>query len=530
MKPRHLLHLLLVSVMAAVAPSRAGATVTSSTRTVTHSPSTPTTVFSVTYNFHSCDDLTVTLTEISSGTATTQTNGVHFSCKAPVWPVYGSITMFSSVTSTHTLTIARNTEPTQEISFKGQGSYSAALHESAFDKCVMLVQDTIAAAGTDGAAAVATHEGKADPHSQYVIEDGRGTGQHVKGGDSSSGSGANLQLSSTDHTTKGKVLIGSGGTELVLDDVNNLVGIGTASPSEELDLVGDLTLSGDIKSVGSIYLTGAIYGDGLTAIVGGDDTTEDLILQGNSSTIDSGDVYVWNASGTAAFTFDADDVLFFVGTSDVLSLTHSGSNQATIQINDSLGADSQLRLRAAQSAATGASVEVFGENHATNPDDIRLTGDRVLIQDEAFATSMIIEPEAVDFQGTVEMRHRVEVLSGSVTVDEATDCETTFVVDDNGENVELPQIASDVIGCRITVVIDGTSIGTQLTVHSADGVMGHCVYDNGGVAVNDFDGTVNKDILMSSGNQQDGDWIIIEATEATRWNVVSCHGQWTRQT
>lgn len=73
--------------------------------------------------------------------------------------------------------------------------------------------------------------------SSYALLAGRSGGQTLIGG---TGSGENLTLQSTSHGTKGKILMGSSGTELVVDDVNDRVGVGTAGPSHTLDVYQDV--------------------------------------------------------------------------------------------------------------------------------------------------------------------------------------------------------------------------------------------------------------------------------------------------
>lgn len=67
-----------------------------------------------------------------------------------------------------------------------------------------------------------------DDHTQYALLAGRATGQTVIGG---TASGETLTLQSTAHATKGKLLFGTS----AYDEVNNRLGVGTASPT--LDLV-----------------------------------------------------------------------------------------------------------------------------------------------------------------------------------------------------------------------------------------------------------------------------------------------------
>jgi len=72
-------------------------------------------------------------------------------------------------------------------------------------------------------------------------------GQSAIGG---TGSGDDLTLRSTSDATKGNIFFGSS----TYDEVNNRLGIGTLTPTETLDVVGDIVASGDV-TVGSGDLT-----------------------------------------------------------------------------------------------------------------------------------------------------------------------------------------------------------------------------------------------------------------------------------
>lgn len=73
-----------------------------------------------------------------------------------------------------------------------------------------------------------------DDHTQYALLLGRSGGQALIGG---TASGNNLTLRSSSHATKGKVIFGNAGTT-AYDEVNERLGIGTASPSAQLHVVG----------------------------------------------------------------------------------------------------------------------------------------------------------------------------------------------------------------------------------------------------------------------------------------------------
>ena len=68
-----------------------------------------------------------------------------------------------------------------------------------------------------------------DDHTQYALLAGRSGGQTLIGG---TASGNNLTLQSTSNATKGKILFGTS----AYDEVNNRLGIGTASPGQIVEL------------------------------------------------------------------------------------------------------------------------------------------------------------------------------------------------------------------------------------------------------------------------------------------------------
>lgn len=78
-----------------------------------------------------------------------------------------------------------------------------------------------------------------DPHTQYALLLGRSGGQTLIGG---TASGNNLTLRSSSNATRGKVIFGNAGTT-AYDDVNDRLGVGTASPTEKLDVAGNILLT-----------------------------------------------------------------------------------------------------------------------------------------------------------------------------------------------------------------------------------------------------------------------------------------------
>lgn len=68
-------------------------------------------------------------------------------------------------------------------------------------------------------------------------------------------SGNNLTLSSTSNATKGKILFGTS----AYDEVNDRLGIGTASPAQQLEITKNFQLPNSTATVGNIYKNGALF-------------------------------------------------------------------------------------------------------------------------------------------------------------------------------------------------------------------------------------------------------------------------------
>lgn len=90
-----------------------------------------------------------------------------------------------------------------------------------------------------------------DDHTQYAALEGRAGGQTLVGG---TASGDDLTLQSSSDGTKGSILLGTS----AYDEVNNRLGIGTATPTVPLDVVGDGAISGDLAVTGTITSAGFI--------------------------------------------------------------------------------------------------------------------------------------------------------------------------------------------------------------------------------------------------------------------------------
>ena len=98
-----------------------------------------------------------------------------------------------------------------------------------------------------------------DDHTQYALLAGRSGGQTLKGGTAASN---NLTLQSTNHATKGKIVFGTS----AYDEVNNRLGIATASPAYALEVAGDLSVGLAAATTAQIKVLGGAAGNPLVTL------------------------------------------------------------------------------------------------------------------------------------------------------------------------------------------------------------------------------------------------------------------------
>ncbi len=528
----------LLSVLNFARP--AGARVLTSTRTVSYTPTSSTSVFTVTYPFLARDHLTVIKTTIATDTDLPLTQNVDYTVTLPIGATQGYVTLTSPIgedPAVYRLTITRVVPITQLTAFTRQSTFRPQYHEDAFDKLTMIAQQLIAAAGTDGQDAVDTHVGQSDPHAQYFLLAGRSGGQTGIGG---TGSGEILWFKTTSHATKGLVKFGSTGTELCVDDVNNRVGVGTCSPTTAFHVSGTTYFDGK-TTVDSSTLLGGIYTDA-------DDGT--LLLSG--STVLPGN----SAAGIIITGPDnaSPDVIAFIGDqislSDETSITSFGLfNSDGFTVGDfRLELDGDLRLTAntaylsitgstTAEGSTTAGMRIYGSAHATNANDMILYAEDFLFQDDAgggqhstlddtgFSTSGNIY--ALDY---VTGRHRIIAGGAAYSVNTSTnptDCGGLVWSGTGGHTTTLPLISADNMGC-VVMLVNAGGVDLELAPDSADGIFGSCVgtIGAGAATIAQFTGTANRSVRTVSGNGEDSDYIIVIARQTGAWVTIGCIGEW----
>lgn len=196
-----------------------------------------------------------------------------------------------------------------------------------------------------------------DPHTQYTLLAGRSGGQTLTGG---TASGNSLTLRSTSNATKGLVVFGAAGTT-AYDEVNERIGVGTASPAADIDI--------DKTSTGAVFLRVQNDSTGTAASARAqilNDSGNSLFLMMNSSTSTNtaGGVTVAN---WAQITSSASASGIVAGTVGAFPLVLMTNNAERLRI-DSAGHIIHKMAASPTASCTGAgsgsSVSVTGTDNA----------------------------------------------------------------------------------------------------------------------------------------------------------------------
>jgi hypothetical protein len=522
--------LLLVAVALALGavvstPHDARATVTTTYSPVTYSPSTPTTVFTVTFPFTETSQIKVTKTTIASGATVVLTQGTDYSVRLPVGSTSGRVTTAASVTSTHRITIERVVPITQTTSFRTQGRYQPESLENAVDKLTMIAQQLSdgTTVDTDIDAAIDTHEAAADPHAGYALLAGRAGGQHLKGGTASA---ENLQLSSTAHATKGKLLLGAAGTSAFVETTSRL-GIGTASPSLTLDIVGDGTFSGFLR-VPTLYGSASSGGD-LTLYSTAHATKGNIFF--GTSTYDEVNNRLGLATTSPSVTLDVVGQAK-LGAGDQVHFATDGEIYKTVT-------DGSITIYGGTSASPGAFLSVIGPGAFVDSDSLYLGATNIYVTDTAAAVTaqwldLDTSTPALQLGGSSlsDYRSFVNTVAIAETVVDSS-CPYYGVASTDNTIVQLPDAASTNKGCTVTIVntaADGAAL-ISISPHASDTIEGSCVGTTGAGAatVINFGGVANKDIQNTKATQQKGDYATVMSDGTSAWYVIGCVGQWASQ-
>jgi hypothetical protein len=533
--------LAVVAVLGAVVLTQpALATVTSSTRSVTYSPSVNTTGFSVTFPFLDASWIKVTKITEATGVETVLTQGTDYTVQVPRAGSNGIVTTTVAVTSAYTLRIERVVPLTQTTSFRSQGTFRAAAHEDAFDKLTMAlqqVQSGLASSITqsDIDSAVATHAAAADAHNVYAKLAGRSGGQHLRGG---TAAGESMQISSTTNATKGSVSIGSGGNELYVDDVNNRVGINDSTPSVALDVTGAAAIS-TTCTVPTVYGSAASGGD--LTLYSTSNATKGNIYFGTSSYDE-----VNNRLGIGDAT--PDNPLDIVAASNYPAINIENTTGYDLSIDAfeifqvSSANDAELAIASGstfQLTTNSAGVLIYGDAHATKAGDLGLFGDVVLIAD-TWTNSESSSNVAIDSSGVriktgalQQWLHETQTAVIAETFTAPDDCGDIMFANVDNTVIQLPDAAAANKGCEITVINNAADAAAlvSLSPHATDGIDGSCVgIDGAGAAtVVIFSGTVNKDIRNTKATQEKGDYVKLISDGTAGWFVTGCVGEWASE-
>ena len=182
-------------------------------------------------------------------------------------------------------------------------------------------------------------------------------GQSAIGGTSASN---NLTLSSTSSGTKGKILFGTS----AYDESTNRLGLGTASPSSILHLLGTGIVQETVQSTNATDHSRITFSNQADATIGGQ-----LLFGGNSSGFTPGGLMISSSKNFMAVTCEQGDIRFTKST-----IINGANEHARFLNNGNLGIgvtapSAYLHIKAGTATAGTAPIKLTAGTNLGTPED-----------------------------------------------------------------------------------------------------------------------------------------------------------------
>lgn len=580
-----LLPILAAAVLALVAFD-ANATVLTENRSKDFTCS-GTSVFVYDFPVLSTADLVVTKYTGSCGSATSSLLAIGTDYTATRTATGGTVTLAGGTVCNagYCMRIERDVDFTQETSFKSQGTFNPSVHEAAFDKLTMEVQELTSGIvqSADTAAAIATHIASADDHTMYLKLAGRTGGQVAYGstlagedltlaanpvsGGSVNVSGilavaANLLAGGAVHaystllvdstaTFDGGQIYGNntslsidtdaspagflylGADTLTIDEANAYVGIGDTTPDAALDVVGSALVSGTVTAtelVGTTSVVPTMYGSKTTA--------QNVTIVPNSAAA-NGKIILGSASA-----YDHANTRLGIGTTSpsvALDVTGQGLFSSNLRTDGTLTVngtsaqigDSNMTL---SSSAVGTGY-LYGGDQSNGDLYLAATSDGTKTSSYVYlgsAGNSYYAENADDLviKGYSSVKKPLTNTAVNLGIPtSAADCNRIVVATADGLTFTLADITSAYDGCQLTFLNAGAAAAYDMTVaiDASDYIVGTCLDSSkaGETEADFFTTSSHKGIYLQKAGSQRGDHLTVVADASLNmWLITSCIGFW----